>query len=530
MTTQPVFDPARSAAIRELLAETVAADRRRPDRTKFTVIAGLTALALALAGGTAALALTGVIHFGGPAPAPVPSPTISVRPTPTPTPTPRPSGPGVQVQPFPVLPHDVSALGSQTRWSLELPGADDACRMRPLAYDLANGLTVFLTGTRPKEYEGGGDCWQHHDENIGLTLVDTARGDEIWSRTWAFTPPSGSPNSYQFQLLGTSGRALLDYGDGQSGPHDVIDLMTGKTVASFDHGAYYGAVSVPGGSGDIVLTTEPAGTGSATITRVDPRDPGHPGWKTRVAADDILVSAGTEDPTTLPVYFSPSGASTYSRASVDLASGTVTKSPGISDYHATMYFMTLWGEQAADGSSSIVGIDGSGARLWSRPSAPGSFAVEVQAPGTRPGVVFGRASTGQLAIIDRTTVTLLDQLTGRVVWTTKGCATQELLGVPTVIADDARNALTVRYPQDTACSFDKNTGKPLAGVGIPFDDWTLFGLTNTYGGALVADKGTAYDNATGRLLWSLPKAQGEQWLFAGGYLVRTVGNHLESIG
>lgn len=114
MTTQPVFDPARSAAIRELLAETVATDRRRPQHTKFAIIAGLTALALALAGGTAALALTGVIHFGAPAPAPAPAPSPTVSVTPTPTPTPSPIGAGVQVQPFPVVPHDVSALGADS--------------------------------------------------------------------------------------------------------------------------------------------------------------------------------------------------------------------------------------------------------------------------------------------------------------------------------------------------------------------------------------------------------------------------------
>ena len=159
MTTQPVFDPARSAAIRELLAETVATARPRPDRTKFAIITALTAVALALAGGTAALALTGVIRFGSPAPAPAPAPTTSVTPTPTPTPTPTASGPRVQVTSTVVFPHDVDALPSQPRWSLDLPGIDDGCRMRPLEYDLSDGLAVFLTGTRPKDYEVG-DCEQ----------------------------------------------------------------------------------------------------------------------------------------------------------------------------------------------------------------------------------------------------------------------------------------------------------------------------------------------------------------------------------
>lgn len=533
MTTRPAFDPARSAAIRALLAETVATTRPRADRTKFAVIAGLTALALVLAGGTAALALTGVIRIDGLTPAPAPAPTTTLIQTPSPTPTPAPtaSGPRVQVKSTVVFPHDVNALPAQTRWSIDLPGIDDGCRMRPLAYDLADGLTVFLTGTRPKEYESG-SCAQHRDEEIGLTLVDTASGEKIWSRTWSFTSPAATPNLPQFLVLGTSGRALLDYGTGQSAPHDLIDLTTGKTLSTFDPGSYSGAVSVPGTSGDVVVPTLSSGVRDSTITAIDPLQPDRPVWKTHIDTHYIVIADGTKGASTLPVYFASPAGGTYERGSVELETGRFTKAAGTVQLLASMSYITLWSQQSADGPISDVAVDGFGTQVWSRPASPGSFVVEVQTPGTQPGIFGGRATTGQFAIVDRTRVTLLDQLTGQVVWTssTTSCAAKDFLGVPSLVVDPARNAVNLRFPQDTACSFDRDTGKPLPGVGIPFNDWDLFGLTNTYVGALASGRGTAYDNASGRPLWSLPEVQGEQWLFAGGYLIRTVGNHLESIG
>ena len=70
MTTTPAFDPARSAAIRQLLVDTVDAAPQRERRLRFGMVAALTGIALAIAGGTAALAAAGVIHLGAPAPAP----------------------------------------------------------------------------------------------------------------------------------------------------------------------------------------------------------------------------------------------------------------------------------------------------------------------------------------------------------------------------------------------------------------------------------------------------------------------------
>ena len=72
--TGPVFDPARSAALRDILHETVATAPARAPRTRFAILGGLIGAAVLLAGGTAALALSGALHFGAPAPAPAPAP------------------------------------------------------------------------------------------------------------------------------------------------------------------------------------------------------------------------------------------------------------------------------------------------------------------------------------------------------------------------------------------------------------------------------------------------------------------------
>jgi hypothetical protein len=355
----------------------------------------------------------------------------------------------------------------------------------------------------------------------------------VWSRTWAFTSKVGSSNLPQFLILGTSGHALLDYGGVQSGPHDLIDLTTGKTISSFAPGAFAGAVSVPGTSGAIVVPTTEGRSGS-TLTAIDPQEPDHPLWKTHVDNPWLQIADGTKDASTLPVAVVPESAVdvTYQRASVDLENGAIVTSPGNWQLANSMAYITLWTQKAADGATSYVAVDGSGAQLWTRTMTPGSFVTEVATPGTQPGIFGGRATTGQFAIVDRTSITVLDQLSGQVIWTasTAACGAKDFLGSPTVMVDPARNALSVRYSQDTACAFDRDTGRMLAGVGIPFDDFTLFGLTNTYVGTLGADKVAAYDNATGRMLWSLPQVQGQELLFAGGYLVRTSGNHVESVG
>jgi hypothetical protein len=142
--TGPAFDPARSAILRDILHETVAAGPVRPSRTRFALVGGLVGAAVLLAGGTAALALSGVLHFGSLEPAPLPDPTPSTTSTPTPTPTPTPtSAPSprpIGVQTTPIERHDVDQLGTAP-WSLDLPGTGRTCEQRHV-YDIADGLAL----------------------------------------------------------------------------------------------------------------------------------------------------------------------------------------------------------------------------------------------------------------------------------------------------------------------------------------------------------------------------------------------------
>ncbi|MFF2049965.1 PQQ-binding-like beta-propeller repeat protein [Leifsonia sp. NPDC058194] len=534
-TAGPVFDPARSAALRDILHETVAAGPARPSRTRFALIGGLVGAAVLLAGGTAALALTGALHFGSPEPVPVPTtPSPSVTPTPTPTPTV--ATPRVVVTSGTILPHDVDSLPAQSRWALDLPGIDDGCRMLPQSYDINDGLAVILSGARPKEYEGGPCAQGSRDEKVGLTLVDTTDGEIVWQRTWEYVSDQANASQVtRFRLLGTSGRAIFVSTDDVNGAHDVIDLTTGATVATIDPSLTY-AVPVPGPSGDLVVTSDPTRTRAenrGTISRLDPRDPDHPRWTTGVDAQYVSVSSGTRDPSALPVFSSTGDAAGQAVAMVDLETGSLTKVTGVSDFDRGLDAVTLWRAPAPDGSATTVALDDTGKRLWSRPAAAGSYLVTVTTPGARPGdEYFDLPSTGELAVVDRSSISLIDQLTGDTVWESSlaGCDPVDFLGVPSAYEDAALSAITVRFSQDRSCSFDRETGALLPKVGIPYDYFAALGQRNVYVNPYDSDTGTAYDGATGASLWTLPQRTGERWAFAGGYLVRAFGNHVESIG
>ncbi len=534
--TGPVFDPARSAALRDILHETVAAAApSRPSRARFAVLTGLIAAALLLAGGTAALALSGVLHFGAPEPAPAPlpaSPTV----TPTPTPTPTAAAPRVLVTNGIVLPHDVDAAPSGSRWSLTLPGIDDGCRMPPQEYDLNDGLSVFLSGTRPKEYEGGPCTEGSHDERIGLTLVDTTNGTILWQRTWAYTAdPTHGNQGTRFQLLGTSGRAMLTTADDVQGAHDVIDLATGTTVGTFDPAVISWADPVPGSSGDLLVTPVPGDTRSQqgeTISRIDPRDPSHPKWTTAIEGYGVSVGPGTHDPQVLPLFYWVDD-KTRAFATVDLESGAVSKQPDLTDFSNSFETVTVWFSTAPDGTRMQVALDGAGRRLWSRPLTPGSYDVAVFRPGTRPGARFRTApGTDTIAVVSRTSVTLVDQVTGDDLWTTSlaGCDPVDFLGLPSAYLDSARGAVTVSFAQDRSCSFDRATGRLLSPTSIPYDFWSVLGQRNVYVDPWDTQSGTAYDAATGKTLWTIERHEGERWTFAGGYLIGAFGNTIRSIG
>lgn len=528
--TGPVFDPARSAALRDILHETVATTPRRPSRTRFAVLGGLIGAAVLLAGGTAALALSGALHFGSPEPAPAPATlTPSVTPTPTPTPTPT-ARPAVRVDPGVIAPHDVDALAAATRWSVDLPGLQDGCRMNPIAYSIGDGLSVFLSGARPKEYEQGGPCTETRDEELGLTLVDTTNGTVLWQRSWSYVSdrlPSFAGT--RFQLLGTSGRAMFSSTDGTSAPHDVIDLTTGETVGSYDAAALFYGIAVPGSSGDIIVAS-PLNTVPTTISRVDPRDASEPRWVTTVDGTSPQIINGTRDATALPFYYW-TDPETRNFGSIDVEAGTISAGPNSTEFSQALDLITLWTSRAGDGTREETAVDGAGNALWSAHRSGESRTVPVVVPGAYADSSQA-AQNGRLAVVDDSQVAIVDQLTGRTIWTSDatGCWSTGDAFVTEVLDDASRNAFTVTLYDGTACALDRDTGQPLPDPHIPHVLLPDLGPANVYQTDWQSRVGTAYDRATGRVLWTLDLDSSEYWDFAGGYLVRLSGNTVRSLG
>jgi hypothetical protein len=103
MTENEKFDPARSAAIRQMLVQTVARDATATTRgraPRITIIAALSLAAVLIAGGSTAWAL-GVRPFPSSLSAPTPTHSQAPIETQTPTPTPTPSTTPVTSAPAP---------------------------------------------------------------------------------------------------------------------------------------------------------------------------------------------------------------------------------------------------------------------------------------------------------------------------------------------------------------------------------------------------------------------------------------------
>ncbi|WP_431247927.1 hypothetical protein [Leifsonia xyli] len=295
----PDFTPEHSAAIRQLLIDTVADEPRRRRHLQILLTSLLSAVAVVLAGGTAALALTGVIHFGSgdTPPAPMPTPTQTVTPTPTPTPRPTATAAQISVQTSPIAPRDVVSLPAKPSWGLDVPGKGDPCGQRAFI-DVADGLTLVQTGPAEVGDDGTG-CDPVH-QNVQLSLVDTIHGTVTWSRNWSWTKRAGAPAGgtvVQTTVLGSSGTILIVDQRVTGGPHDVLRLADGSTLGTFDATAPADGLLAPqavqDGSGDILLAiSDPSGHGS--VERVDPMDAGHPLWSTPVPAPYVsaFISPG----------------------------------------------------------------------------------------------------------------------------------------------------------------------------------------------------------------------------------------------
>jgi len=196
----------------------------------------------------------------------------------------------------------------------------------------------------------------------------------------------------------------------------------------------------------------------------------------------------------------------------------------------------------ADGApTTVAGVDReSGTTLWTKPFEAGASISQLQSTDRQPGGFSstGRGlPTGAFVLVTPRTLTVFDGLTGTVEMTAdvSHCAVPAWFwgnGSPLVVLDEVRNSVVLIQGPKT-CSVDRFTGAP-----TPLDDHggtvvPLFGPSVTYEDPWSPNSpgvGTAYDRRDDRELWSAPVKANEHWLFAGGFLVRQIGNHIESIG
>lgn len=535
--TGPVFDPARSAALRDILHETVATAPTRAPRTRFAILGGLIGAAVLLAGGTAALALTGALHFGAPAPAPVPTtPTPSVTPTPTPTPTataPRTIG----VQTSPITLHDVDEPNGSP-WTLDLPGTGRACEQRHV-YDIADGLALFQFGAHVVG-DGSPDCVDEQ-QHISLSLVDTREGRVLWTREWSWqAPPLADVDVY---VLGTSGRILVRDQVLSGGPHEVIDLASGSTVGDFTGGTpgnFFSATIVSGPSGDIVMAED------GRVVRVDPRDTGAPRWATPVDGQVRGLNIQTAANGFVPITYTPTApnpdGSSYSTARLDLETGRLDSGWDATSIVTTASTNVLLPPYVAGADAILTGLSSSGTPTWTA-THPGSEVRVVDAIGSTPGRSSGSTmKTDLLAQYSTTEMSLIDAATGESRWTTdiSRCAVTRAqwgsVPVQQVVLDSSADRLIIVIAGEDGtgartCGLRASSGEPAPLPDVPASGGLMFGPSHTYALSPWPATGIrAFDRRTGAELWQdSPEATG-QWLFAGGYLVHLENDRVSGIG
>lgn len=542
------FTPERSDAIRSLLLDTVADEPRRRRRLQRRVISILASSALVLAGGTAALAGTGVIRFDqAPAPIGTGSPTPSLTPTPTPTPTSTAAPRAIQIQSTPIQPADVRSLPAHPSWSLDLPGETSTCQQR-YVYDIADGLALFTIGSNSATESMPGCTVGHGD--AALAMVDTVEGSVLWSREWKWE--GGDSIGTFLSVLGTSNRALFVDESGGGGPRDIIDLATGETEATLppDFGAYPNWQLTPVGddSGDMIWTKPTLGAAGEpvgyTVERVDPRDLSRAKWATPMQATKASLALPNFSGSGLvPVEYLASGQVNGWRSGLlDLDTGALSHESA-SGTHVALSKVIIEYRDMTDGiPHTVAALDRTtGETLWTMPFTQGDSISEARSIAHRPGWLTADAvgsPSGDIVVTSPGSLKRIDSLTGNLEMTADiaHCGIDPWSwtnGGRDVVDDPERNSLIVVQVQKT-CSVDRDTGAP-----TPVDDhgsdsfqWPLFGPEVTYlnsatrvrGGA-----GTAFDRRTGAQLWTSATAEGEELFFAGGVLVRQSGTHIESL-
>jgi outer membrane protein assembly factor BamB len=438
------------------------------------------------------------------------------------------------------MPHDVDSLRATTRWSLDLPGDPDCTGTQ--TYTLSDARVVYVSGLRPKEYEGS-DCVNHLGEDFGVTLVDTSSGSILWQREWKFTP-NGVAFGAAFDVLGTSGRAVFASRDAGVGPHDVLDLATGETVGTFqpawsDFMPQNDMQPVPDDSGDVVIIqhfrdAEGRPTADDVVSRADPTDLAHPRWSRSIGLHESGWSTIGAGFTTMVVHGYAQGA-VFQQVMVDLQTATTAPVPANMTFSFPMSQILLgWIGSPSDESVELVAYGPDGRKLWSRPAPSSSSVFEAATPGILPGIAnsFLTGDTGELFIRGAQTLTLIDQTTGDERWTipTPACFSERSLGFTAML--DLRRDAFLLASEGSSCAVSHESGAMIDAPSIPAEGLIhlTFGLTHRYDFPEGAGPGTAHDLESGDLIWTRERLDYEAWEFDGGYLVSHRRNHIESIG
>lgn len=543
MTDNPRFSPQRSAAIRQLLIENVEAEPKRRSRHLRALLAGLVITGV-VASGSTALALNRDALFS--APVPTSSETIDNRtattsPTPTTVLTPT-AAPTVSISSTPIAPHDVDSPPAGTGWSLQLPAPSGTCLADTEVKNVGEGLALVTVGPDFGDDTPIPDGCDLTLDGISVSLVDTSRGQILWSREWSWTTEAGEQtgNKAQAVLLSATNKVLVLSRPELDGPNEIIDLATGETVAPFapqgDDGIILAAYAAPGDSGEVYAVSADTDENgdpipSTHIKRFNPLS-GAVVWSTPIDAVDPQMDVPRNQMPYAMLQYISDGSPRYENALLDITTGELSPRDSFISYkYFTGYSIRPSSYSDPVGTPvTLTGLDDAGQQLWQRTEPAGSSTSEVLTVNAKPG---DRASTqvgnGQFLIANSQGVSLVDGVSGATVWSSVpsscGLSDGAYQTYDATLSSDGSFITVDSYAG--SCRLDSATGAQLAPSAIPWNRFRAFGASLVYS---VADgMGTAFDAETGETQWTVP-TDSYRWMYAGGYLVALDGSLLKSVG
>lgn len=538
MTDNPRFSPQRSAAIRQLLIENVEAEPKRRSRHLRALLAGLVITGV-VASGSTALALNRDALFSAPTPL-TESPSNAPVPTASPTSAPEPAPPGttpIAVGGSPILSRDVTSPPTSPNWSMSISDLGEAGGL-PSVQNIADGYA--LVSVRPEHSpQASHDAEAPTQTSFSLSLIDTRSGIKVWGREWQWSVSPGHDSSFPAaSALGSSGRILVLNDGDTSGPHEVLDLPTGTTIAPFDPAAdneiLEHVTRTHDASGDVLATfgvvdAEGNRAPFSFIRRLSPGQSPDPVWSTRIDGSNVIVDEVLNGLGYSKLFYFPPGATTGLAGVLDLATGVYSPRDTSFDYNFfTGYTIRMNSSDPEGFSSSLTGLGDNGDVIWTGTDDQVRGVSQVQTAAYQAGdYSWSRIGTGQFIRATDGQFSLVDGLTGTTVWNASAADWGiEFSSVPIGVGTDGEALLVTSLEGDPiSLRVDPATGENLGEA-----PWLSTGLQSEHAVYNVGD-GTisATDIRTGNSLWSIDSAA-TGLFFAGGYLVATDGNTLWSVG